>query len=457
MGTPANGPPGDSPGFVHIPDPARLELDRAVQAVVTRANDVLHAESRLRDLLRAVLAVTTDIASPGVLDHLVNAARELLGARFAALAVLDDEGRLVQFRHSGIEPSAAREIGPWSRGEGVLGRLRTQSGPLRIDDINAAPDTYGFPTGHPTMRSFLGVPIRARGRTFGALYLADKQGAGTVPAPFTTEDEELLQALAGAASAAVDNARLYEQAQRREAWQHATALISSALLARTEPDQVLALFVEQARQVAGADIAAIALPETPERLVIRIAAGQYADRVTGQYLPTAQSLTGLVLIRGEPLITADLATDGRSHQPDTDLSPASGPAMFAPLTARGSRTGVLFVTRQPGRAGFDHDQLDMLTVFAAQAALAERLAAERADAELVTQVRDHERIAQDLRDRVIEGIFAISLTLNGLATTAPPHRQQHLLDTVGRLDTVIRDIRATVFDLRHPAPGPGAP
>ncbi|WP_354645251.1 GAF domain-containing protein [Kitasatospora camelliae] len=138
------------------------------------------------------------------------------------------------------------------------------------------------------------------------------------------------------------------------------------------------------------------------------------------------------------------AGDERVHDPDGPWSGTPGPAMFAPLTDHGRTTGVLLVTREIGRDGFDQAQLDMLTSFAAQAALVQQLAAERADAERIAQVRDHDRIAQDLRDHVVEEIFAVSLTLNGLATTAPPERQQTLLDAV------IRDIRTTVFDLQHP-------
>ncbi|MFE0510022.1 GAF domain-containing protein [Streptomyces sp. NPDC058964] len=337
---PAASGPGPAEELLRFPDPARLEPDRAVQDLPDRAAEVLRPQGRLRDLLRAVLAGIADITTPAVPDHLVTAARDLLQARYAALAVLDTTGRLAQFLQTGADPASPEAIERCRpRDEGFLDRLTDAQHSVRIDDLTTRPAIAGWAPGPAPLRTFLGVPVRARGRTVGALCLGDKTGLRAEPEPFSDEDEELAQALARAAGLAIDNARLSEQPRREQAYQRATAQITTALL------------------------------------------------------------------------------------PDNDANTDTG----------------------------------TLAGLAAQATLAKHLTAQRADTELLARIEDHERIAQALRDGVIQHIFAISLTLNSVATTAPDGLQHQLLETVNRLDSVIKDIRATVLDLQHPSQGSAGP
>jgi signal transduction histidine kinase len=163
---------------------------------------------QLRRLLDAVIAVASELSLPVVLDRIVQLATELVGARYGALGVLDEtHSRLVQFVTTGIDDGERRSIGHLPRGEGILGTLIRDPRPLRLTDLHAHPDAVGFPKGHPTMTSFLGVPIRIHDETFGNLYLCDKQAGGG----FTEIDEELTVALAAAAAIAIENARLHER------------------------------------------------------------------------------------------------------------------------------------------------------------------------------------------------------------------------------------------------------
>jgi signal transduction histidine kinase len=166
---------------------------------------------RLRELLDAVLALTSDLDAPSMLRRIVEAAVELVDARYGALGVLDDSGtRLAQFITVGIDDDAHALIGALPEGHGLLGSLIVDAKPLRLPDLREHPDSFGFPPHHPPMRSFLGVPIRVRNEVFGNLYLTDK----TTAEAFTDVDEELVVGLAAAAGIAIENARLHSRVQQ---------------------------------------------------------------------------------------------------------------------------------------------------------------------------------------------------------------------------------------------------
>jgi signal transduction histidine kinase len=158
----------------------------------------------------AVLMIEADIELPALLRHIVEEARDLVDARFGALGVLNEaRSGLEQFLTVGLSDEEERVIGTRPTGRGVLGLLITDPEPLRLDNLGNHPDSYGFPSGHPPMNSFLGVPIRVRANAevYGNLYLTDKIGADT----FSDEDEALVEALALAAGIAIENTRLHER------------------------------------------------------------------------------------------------------------------------------------------------------------------------------------------------------------------------------------------------------
>jgi signal transduction histidine kinase len=166
---------------------------------------------RLRELLDAVLALTSNLDAPSVLRRIVKAAVELVDARYGAVGVLDETGtRLAQFITVGIDDDTHQLIGKLPEGHGLLGSLIIDAKPLRLPDLREHPDSFGFPDHHPPMRSFLGVPIRVRDEVFGNLYLTDKMTAEA----FTDVDEELVVGLAAAAGIAVENARLHTRVQQ---------------------------------------------------------------------------------------------------------------------------------------------------------------------------------------------------------------------------------------------------
>ncbi|MBB5967238.1 sensor histidine kinase [Planomonospora venezuelensis] len=190
-----------------------MRLDELLAELQNQLAAVLATRDRVHALLEAVIAVGSDLDLETVLRRIIEAATTLVEARYGALGVIGEGGTLERFIPVGMSAEEIARVDHWPHGEGLLGLLIKKPQRLRMDDLAAHPASYGFPAGHPPMRSFLGVPIRVRGEVFGNLYLTEKAGGGA----FADEDEAVVVALATAAGVAIENARLYEQTRRREA------------------------------------------------------------------------------------------------------------------------------------------------------------------------------------------------------------------------------------------------
>jgi signal transduction histidine kinase len=173
-------------------------------------------------LLESGVLLRFDRTLDETLQHIVDAARVVIGAKYAALAVLGEDGQLSRFFYSGLSEEEARKIGEPPKGRGVLGLIIKEGEPLRLKDVTKHPKAYGFPPHHPVMRSFLGVPIIVNGKPFGRLYLTEKIGGRT----FTKQDEKLALLLAAQAAATIERAMLAEQANRTERLELLNELVS---------------------------------------------------------------------------------------------------------------------------------------------------------------------------------------------------------------------------------------
>ncbi|WP_322761264.1 GAF domain-containing protein [Frankia sp. Cr2] len=384
---------------------------------VDRAKDLIVTQSRLRGLLRANRMVASDLSLSVVLTRIVEAACDLVDARYGALGVIAHDQHLEQFIHVGFDESMVRRIGDLPRGKGILGLLIREPYPLRLDDITTDRRADGFPPGHPPMHSFLGVPIRIGTKVFGNLYLTDKQNASR----FTAEDEELVQALAASAGVAIENARLFEESQRRQRWLQASADITRHLLA--EGPNPLELIARRAQEVADADFSAVLLPRSsPEELIVQVATGEYPDGLVGTVVPASDPLAG-----------------------------RSGPLMVIPLIASGESVGALVLGRRTDGRLFTDADIDMASGFAGHIALALELAQARADRDRIAVLEERDRIARDLHDHVIQRIFATAIGLQGLAaqTEATNQQSERLASYIDDLDETIGQIRTTIFQLRR--------
>jgi signal transduction histidine kinase len=423
-----------------------LRLDELLAELQARLQAVLATRDRMRGLLEAVVAIGSGLDLESTLRRIVETAVGLVDATYGALGVIGEGKRLAEFIPVGLSPEEISRIHHWPEGRGLLGLLIDDPRPLRLADIADHPASSGFPAGHPPMRAFLGVPVRVRDEVFGNLYLADKRGGGE----FTEDDEAVLVALGAAAGVAVENARLYEAARRQQRWIQASAEVTTRLLSGSEPAEVLADITRQARELSGADLAVLALPdEEGRRLTITYAEGGGADAVRGLVLPADRSLSGQVLASSEPVTSADFAADERAAAAARGAMSQIGPALVFPLGPPGNVRGVLTVGRLHGAAAFPQALTDVVASFAAQAGVALELAASRAEAERLSLYEDRDRIARDLHDLVIQRLYATGMSLEGtMPMITRPEVAARVTSAVDAMDETIKEIRATIFALQ---------
>ncbi|MEV5408803.1 GAF domain-containing protein [Thermopolyspora sp. NPDC052614] len=432
----------DGKGHSFMP---HMRLDELLAELQVRLEAVLATRDRVHALLDAVVSVGSDLDLETVLRRIVETATTLVDAGYGALGVIGQERTLVQFIPVGLTEEEIARIEHWPHGLGLLGLLIKEPAPLRLNDISEHPESYGFPPGHPTMRSFLGVPLRVRDEVFGNLYLTEKRGGGG----FDEDDEAIVVALATAAGVAIENARLYEETRRRETWLRASTEIVTSLLSGTESEEVLTFIARRAREMADADVVAVLMPdEEGEHLCVADAEGPAADRVERDKVPIVGSLSGTAWTRDEPVMVTSLADGGIISVFGAHI----GPAASVPLGAGGSAArGVLALGKRSGRLPFSQAELTMLHAFAGQAAIALELAERRRDAERLGLLEDRDRIAKDLHDVVIQRLFAVAMTLmSTVRLVERPEASQRLQSAIDELDETIRQIRSTIFALQTP-------
>ncbi|GIJ81328.1 Histidine kinase-like ATPase domain-containing protein [Micromonospora phaseoli] len=437
--------PRHEPPSLGLSPLSRVRLDELLQEMLDRVGEVVTSRERLRALLDAVVGIGTDLDLRSTLQRIVQSACDLAGARYGALGVIGPDRLLYDFITHGISAELHAQIGDLPHGRGVLGLLIDDPKPLRMPDITQHPQSYGFPQHHPPMHTFLGVPVRIRDQVFGNLYLAEKQGG----AQFTDDDEEIVVALAAAAGVAIENARLYALAHRRERWLAATAEITSLLLGEVRRTDALTLVARRAREVAEAELALVLLyDDDAEHFTVEVVDGVGAQ---------ARALVGAVLPAADTSFAGHVAQ--RRHDSVDDLAHAApwpamlhtGPAVISPLATADTLHGVLVIAHSAEHSGVTDDDVTLLGSFAGQAALAMERARGQEEREQLVVLEDRERIARDLHDVVIQRLFATGLQLqSSVPLTARPEVAKRINAAVDDLDTTIKDIRRTIFELRTP-------
>ena len=429
---------------------AGLGQRELVSRMHEQLDELLAARDQMERLLHVFVEIGSGLDLSATLRRIIVAARELTSAPYGALAVRDAEGNLLSFVHEGIDADTVRRIGHLPVGKGLLSLSLMDVPALRLDDLTAHPAAVGFPEHHPNMRGFLAVPITIRGTAFGNLYLTHVD-PGRV---FSKSDEVAARALAFAAAVAIDNAQLFERQRTSAKWMEASREITTALLSRAEPHQrPLRLIAERACVLTGAEQAIVLLPADPDlpddetdTLVVSAAVGLNADEVLGRRIPVDSSTSGDVFRSGEPLITETLRYPIEAF---TDIGQRS--AIVMPLSAEDRVVGVIAIARGADQTPFDESYLDLVSDFATHAAIALALASAREDARQLTLVAERERIAHDLHDHVIQRLFAAGMDLQGtLARARSPEIVDRLNRTLDDLQTIIEEIRTTIFQLKSP-------
>jgi signal transduction histidine kinase len=420
-----------------------MRLAELLDEVQERLSAVARTQARVQDLLDAFLAVSTGLDLDTTLRQIIEAATHLVNARYGALGVLRREGGLGAFITVGVDDRQRAAMGHLPEGKGLLGQLITDPRPLRIADLGTHSSSVGFPPGHPPMRTFLGVPITVRGTVFGNLYMTEKRGGGQ----FTTEDEAVLIALAGAAGIAIDNARLYEEGEVRRRWLAAVADVRSTLLSGSPPVEVLHLVVDRVLELTEADAAwLLSGPDSTDGCyLVRAQGGCGLVDITGRRLHADDAPALRAVVEAGAVATLDLAglpyTGPNAHLP-------WGPSIGVPLSSSDAESAVIIAARHGGQPPFDPAVGPLISEFADQVALALDMAARQQVARRLDLYADRDRIARDLHDHVIQRLFAAGLSLQAAAARVRDDAvEQRLRSVVNQLDETVRDIRTTIFDL----------
>jgi signal transduction histidine kinase len=409
--------------------------------------------SRLRALLEAGIALTSELSLDTLLQRIVELSAELTGARYAALGVIDRSGsQLERFLTTGVDAETHKAIGELPRGRGILGVLIHEARPLRLHDLTQDPRSVGFPPGHPPMASFLGVPILLRGVAYGNLYLTEKKG----DEPFTEEDQELVMLLAGQAAVAIENARLYEAATRWSRQLESLNEIGNALATETDLDRLLDLVCRRLRELLGARLVIVVLPTGPEELRFAAAAGRGADELLGRVTTRRGSKSGRVLERRRSERSDSVLDDPEVDHEMTRLV-AARTGLWVPLIARDVAIGVIAAHDKEGRdPRFSDDDLRLAETFATRAAIAvdlsERVARDALRGIVAAQEQERERLARELHDETGQALTSILLGLKALedAVTGDDARRA-VADLRDRVVVTLQDVRRLAVELRPKA------
>ena len=413
-------------------------------------------EDRLRRLLDVGETLVSELDPELVLDRILAEARRLTGARYAALGVLDEQRKeLERFITAGIGQAAHRRIGQLPRGRGVLGVLIDDPQPLRLRDVSAHPESYGFPPAHPTMHSFLGVPIMIRGQGWGNLYLTEKDGGG---GEFTQADEDAAVALARWAAIAIENARIHQTSeQRRDQLERAVRSleaardITDAIGSVADLDRVLELIVNRGRALVGAQSLLIMLRDDDE-LIVAAAAG-HAVGARGRRLPVEGSTSGQVLEAGKPLRVTDVASR-MWVSPERFGVPDARTALLVPMMHRGTAIGLLLAfDHGNGGEEFSRDDERLLQAFAQSAsnavAIKRSVEADRLRSAIAAADAERARWARELHDETLQALGGLRVLLAGTAGRGDAETKDAAIrQAVEDIELEIANLREIITDLR---------
>ena len=407
---------------------------------------------RLRGLVDAGIALSSELSLDDLLQKLVETAAGLTGARYAALGVIDESGtELERFLTTGIDPETHAAIGELPRGRGILGVLIRNAEPLRLESIGDDPRSVGFPPNHPPMRGFLGVPILLRGHAYGNLYLTEK-----AEDPFTPEDQELVETLASQAAVAIENARLYEDATNWSGQLEALNEVGTALASEIELPRLLQLICRRLRGLISARVVTIALPAPDGTLRIEAADGVGADEIVGLQLEHAGSKSGRVLERRQAERVDSLADDPEVDQQATrPLDARTG--LYVPLIAGARPIGVIVAHDKDGAdPRFNDDDLRVAETFAIRAAVAVDLSARVAGDALRRVVEAQElerrRLARELHDQTGQELTSVLLGLKAVEEAkSDAERAEALAAVREQVVETLHDVRRLAVELRPKA------
>jgi signal transduction histidine kinase len=413
-----------------------------------------------QDVLDVARDVFGELDVERVLERVLKSARELIGARYAAIGVLDESRTvLARFITTGVDESTRREMGPPPTGRGVLGELIRNPAPLRVASVGRHPRSYGFPSGHPPMESFLGVPVLVGSEPFGNLYLTDKQDG----AEFTADDERALVRLAEFAGVAIDHARRYTGSEARcdELEQTVDALgamveISRAIGGETDLAVILELMAKRGRALISARALVIEL-QIDEGLEVVAAAGYLPANLVGHQMALEGSVAEAALRTGVTQRLADELTKARFNEHGLgQVGFDAEDGLIVPLMFRGQSLGVLVaIDRLAAGPQFSVQDERLLEAFATSAATAvwtaQSVATEQHRQRLAAAEQERARWARELHDETLQSLAALRIGLAAADRAGGPDALAVAVRTaIGQLESDISSLRGLITELRPP-------
>jgi signal transduction histidine kinase len=410
-------------------------------------------QDRLRGLVDAGIALSSELSLDALLQKLVETAAELTGARYAALGVIDQPRTgLERFVTTGVDEETSRLIGDLPRGRGILGALVRDATPLRLHDIADDPRSVGFPPGHPPMKTFLGVPVLLRNIAYGNLYLSEKFDGSD----FTDEDEELVGLLGVQAAVAIENARLYESATRWSRQLESLNEVATALVSETSLAPLLRLIAEHLRELIAARLVTIALPAPDRTMVVAAAAGDNADQALRSPTLAERSKTRAVFDRRRSERVGTVFED-----PEIDQAAARRwgytTGLWVPLLVRDRAVGVIACHDKIGDdPRFSEEDLRLAEGFAVRASaaveLSERVQRDALRRVVEAQELERRRLARELHDETGQALTSILLGLK--AVEEARDEEQRNASAAGLRELVVstlQDVRRLAVELRPKA------
>jgi len=413
----------------------------------TRAN----REKRLRDLAAANIAIGSEAALLDVLQKTVEVAAALVGARYAALGVLDRTGaHLERLLTTGIDEPTRALIGDLPSDHGVLRVLLREARPVRVADVTKEQHFFGFPPAHPQMRSFLGVPIFVRGVVYGDLYLADKNAG-----EFTEEDEEIATLLAAQTGITIEKVQIHEGAVHWIRQLEALDELTRSVLEERDVSRLLELVARRLRELIGARRVLISLPASSGGLRVVVADGDGVAGLVGYDVPS-ESKQARAFARGKSERIDSLLADPEMDQ--VLAGRVSGvTALLIPLVFHERAIGIMSAyNKDSPDPRFTDDDLRLAEAFGTRASLAihlsERVARETVDTILEAQEAERSRIARELHDETGAALTAILLGLAAVDEAAtPPEARQASAALRKDASSALENVGRLAFALRPPA------
>jgi|YelNatPaOPRAMG01_1025707.scaffolds.fasta_scaffold00878_5 two-component system sensor histidine kinase DevS len=411
-------------------------------------------EDRLAALHRASLELVQDISLDTLLERIVTLARDQVGARYAALGVLDESGALEQFIPVGMAPEEIAKVEHYPRGLGLIGVLMHTRETIRIPEISEDPRSVGFPPNHPPMHSMLGVPIYLGERQLGQLYLTDKIGAEE----FTPDDQQVIETLAAYAAVAISNARLYRKLIQREKdllrRNEDLALLNnlaSSLASSGEIDEILQKVLAHVVDLPGVEAAEFFLRDEDSKVLRMVLhRGKFEEHLWRRdRFEEGEGLIGATVKSGEPRFLVLPTKNSRYLRKDVIRERIHQLACF-PLTTRAGTLGALCIAFRQSEP-IDELEVQFLTAISSWAGTSIESVRLKYQGRRLAILEERERIGMDLHDGIIQSIYAVGLTLEHarlLLNEDTVQARRRIDQAVEDLNSTIRDIRTYILDLR---------